>query len=104
MGSIRRVLRLAMASADRDVVARGLEEEAKRIELNTNLRSRVIAIPFRFPFFTQLYTMTSRRTFSIFSALFSTSAASSSNPSSRQLKEMAVKDLVTVRIICQRNS
>lgn len=42
--------------------------------------------------------MTSRRAFSLFSALFSTSAASSSNPSSRQLKDMAVKDFVTQTI------
>jgi len=42
--------------------------------------------------------MASRRAFSLFSSLFSTSAASSSNPSARQLKEMAVKDLVTQTI------
>ncbi|KAI0286860.1 thioredoxin-like protein [Russula aff. rugulosa BPL654] len=42
--------------------------------------------------------MALRRGFSLFSALFSTSTASSSNPSSRQLKDMAVKDLVTQTI------
>ncbi|KAI0307639.1 thioredoxin-like protein [Multifurca ochricompacta] len=35
-----------------------------------------------------------RGAFSLFTALYSTSTASSSNPSPRQLKEMAVKDLV----------
>jgi hypothetical protein len=44
----------------------------------------------------------SRRAFSLFSALFSTSTASSSNPSPRQLKEIAVKDLVNVRISPRR--
>jgi len=43
-------------------------------------------------------TMTSRRAFSLFSALFSTPTASSSNPSTRQLKDMAVKEFVTVGI------
>jgi len=41
--------------------------------------------------------MASRRAFSLFS-LFSTSTASSSNPSTRQLKEMAIKDFVTQTI------
>ncbi|KAI0249526.1 thioredoxin-like protein [Lactifluus subvellereus] len=40
----------------------------------------------------------SRRVLSLFSALYSTSTASSSNPSPRQLKEMAVKDLVNQTI------
>ncbi|KAI9513106.1 thioredoxin-like protein [Russula earlei] len=38
--------------------------------------------------------MASRRASSIFSILFSTSQASSANPSSRQLEVMAAKDLV----------
>ncbi|KAF8481012.1 thioredoxin-like protein [Russula ochroleuca] len=42
--------------------------------------------------------MASRRSFSLFSALFSTSAASSSNPSPRQLKDLAIKDLITQTI------
>jgi hypothetical protein len=42
--------------------------------------------------------MASRRALSLFSALFSTSTASSSNPSARQLKDMAIKDFVTVSI------
>jgi hypothetical protein len=39
-----------------------------------------------------------RRALSLFSALFSSSTASSSNPSARQLKDIAIKDLVTVGI------
>lgn len=45
------------------------------------------------------HTMALRRASSLFSALFTTtSAASSSNPSPRQLKEMAVKDFVNVGV------
>jgi len=43
-------------------------------------------------------TVASRRTFSDFSTIFSMSQASSSNPSTRQLKEMATKELVNKTI------
>lgn len=45
------------------------------------------------------YTMALRRASSLFSALLTTSAASSSNPSPRQLKEMAVKEFVNVGVL-----
>ncbi|KAI0305058.1 thioredoxin-like protein [Russula brevipes] len=46
--------------------------------------------------------MTSRRAFSVFSGMFSTSSVSSSNPSPRQLKEMSAKDLVNQTVADNR--